>query len=425
MKLQVHAACMALVAIYNFAAAQTAPEVVAYTSEPAITEEHMDTGVTSLAGPDLPDEPAIPDGGAPYTPPDAKPSKPYDIHFRATANATYDDNIFIQENHQQSDFVIGLSAGATLGIGDAEKKKDGYLIASYDITPFFFVKNPSLDSVDHDASLRGQWHGTLLTLGGALRFLDLTGSDKDAGERVNRKIYDGELTADYIYGEKTHLASAFRFQMSDYARQIDTKETSVAVWADYQLTPLIATGAGLTLGYVDVQSSSSQIYEQINARANYALATKVSVGLSAGVEFRQVENGPANATPVFSLKADYSPYELLKLTLTGYRRVMPSIIERHENTNVTGVSAAMRERFLEKFEATLTGGFENTDYQAQGSNSSVNRTENYYFGRLDVTYSLSEQWRLGAFLERRSNASTEDGRSFDQNQTGINISFNF
>lgn len=425
MQSRIYAVCLVTVAFYQVAAAQTAPDVVAYTAEPAISEERVDTGVTSLAGPDAPDEPDLPDGGAPYASPDAKPRKPYDLHFRAAANATYDDNIFIQERDTQSDFVMGFTAGATLGIGDVEKKTDGFLIASYDITPFFFAKNPSLNSINHDASLRTQWHGALLTLGGVLRFLDLSGSDKDAGSRVNRKLYDAELTAAYAYGEKTSLGSEFRLQRSDYSRQIDTTETGLSVWADYQLTPLIATGVGAALGYVDVQDSGGQVYERLNGRAKYALAAKVNVGLSAGVEFRQVENGRSNVTPVFSLEADYSPYELLKFTLSAYRRVMPSIISRNENTNATGMSIAMRERFLQKFEATLTGGYENTDYQAQGSDFSVNRNEDYFFGRLDVSCLLSEQWRTGAFVELRSNTSTQEDRSFDQHQIGVSVAFNF
>ena len=425
MKLWAHAACLAVVAIHNVAAAQTAPEEVSPTGDPAILQERVDTGVTSLAGRDAADEPAMPDGGVPYTPPDARPRKPYEFHLRATVNATYDDNIFIQEKNAQDDFVTGFTAGATLGIGDVEKRTDAFLVASYDISPYFFAKHTSLDSIDHDASLRAQWHGALLTLGGVLRFLDLTGSDKDAGSRVNRKVYDAEITAVYAYGDKTRLGSELRLRRSDYSRQIDTTETTLSIWADYQLTPLIATGAGATFGYVDVQYSGGQVYEQLNGRVTYALATKVNVGLNAGVEFRQVEDGPSSVTPVFSLEVDYSPYDLLKLTLSGYRRVIPSIISRHENTDVTGVSFAVRERFLQKFEATVTGGFENTDYHSAGSDFGVNRNENYFFGRLDVVYILSEQWRVGTYFEVRSNDSNEKYRSFDQHQTGINVSFNF
>lgn len=425
MKLWAYGACLTVVAIYNVVVAQSVPDEIDYTGAPAISEERVDPGLTTLGGPDAPDEPAMPDGGAPYTAPDARPRKPYDVHFRFTANATYDDNIFIQEKNAQEDFVSGFSAGATLGLGDVEKKTDGFLVASYDITPYFFSKNSSLDSIDHDASLRGQWHGASLTLGGVLRFLDLTGSDKDAGDRVNRKVYDGELTAAYVYSEKTRFGSEFRLQRSDYNRDIDTTETSVSAWADYQLTPLIATGAGATLGYVDVESSGSQYYEQLSGRANYALATKVNVGLNAGIEFRQVQDGDSSVTPVFSLEADYSPYELLKLTLTGYRRVIPSIISRHENTEVTGVSFSARERFLQSFEAILAGGFENTNYQAEGSDDSVDRNENYYYVRADLAYIISEQWRIGAYFEVRSNDSNENYRSFDQHQTGLNVSFSF
>ncbi len=425
MKSWAHAACLAVVAICNVAAAQSLPEELSPTGDPALSQERVDTGMTSLAGRDTADEPAMPDGGAPYTPPDARPRKPYDFHFRATANANYDDNIFIQEKNAQDDFVTGFTVGATLGLGDVEKRKDAFLVASYDISPYFFAKHSSLDSIDHDASLRAQWHGALLTLGGVLRFLDLTGSDKDAGSRVNRKVYDAEFTAVYAYGEKTRLGAEFRLQQSDYSRRIDTTDINTSVWADYQLTPLIATGVGATLGYVDVQDSGGQVYEQLNGRATYALATKVNVGLSAGVEFRQVENGPSSVTPVFSLEADYSPYELLKLTLTGYRRVIPSIISRRENTDVTGVSFAVRERFLQKFEVTVTAGFENTDYHSEGSHYSVNRNEDYFFGRVDVSYILSEQWRIGTYFELRSNDSSEKYRSFDQHQTGVNVSFNF
>lgn len=399
------------------------PEKAPSLSGPGVVDEQVDATSTTMQGPQSPDEPDLPDGGAPPVADEDRPRNPYEYHFRASAGATYDDNIFISHNNAQDDFVTGLSAGVTLGMGDLEKQKGSFLLFSYDVSPYFFAKHPKLDAVDQDGLLRAQWTGSKLTLTSVFQYIDYTGSDKDAGDRVNRKVYQGNLNALYAYSDKTRLGLEFRATLTDYAEQYDQKEVMSTGWGEYQVTPLIAAGGGATVGYLDVQGSGSQTYEQLNGRVNYALAAKVSIVASAGVEFRQASGN--RVTPVFDLMANYSPYDLLKMTLDAYRRVIPSIISRNQDTDVTGVSFGVTERFLTVFEADVTGGFENTVYHSDKPTTALTPSENYAYVRGSLVYILSDRWRVETFGELRTNHSTESDRSFDEHRTGVTVSFNF
>lgn len=418
-------AWLILIALPESLLAQSAQDATLTGDEPDITEERVDAGVPTLPSAVAPDQPVMPDGGVSYAPPGLQPRKPYELHFRFKVNATYDSNVFIQKDNPQSDVIIETAAGVTFGLGDVDQQKDSYLSLSYDITPYFFTQDSSLNTVNHEAALHAQWHGEKLTLGSMLRFIDFTGSDKDAGTRVNRKIYDGHLFGTYAFSDKTRVGMELESKLSDYVNQLDTTETSLATWADYQVTPLISAGLQLTLGDVDVEDSGHQTYEQIGLRAGYNLAAKVDMTMHVGLEFRQTDVSDARTTPVFSLALAYSPYDLLKLKLEGYRRVVPSVIDRNENNTVTGVSLGISERFLQRFEASLSGGYEHSDYQSESRTVSTSRSEDYFFGHVGLAYILSENWRLEAFAELRSNNSSEDTRSFKEHQAGLSLSFNF
>jgi hypothetical protein len=113
------------------------------------------------------------------------------------------------------------------------------------------------------------------------------------------------------------------------------------------------------------------------------------------------------------------------MTLQAYRRVIPSIISRDQDTDVTGVSFGITERFLTVFEADATGGYENTQYESDKHTTALTPSENYAYVRGSLVYILSDRWRVETFGELRTNSSSESDRSFDEHRTGVNVSFNF
>ncbi len=140
------------------------------------------------------------------------------------------------------------------------------------------------------------------------------------------------------------------------------------------------------------------------------------------MERREGERGGSAVTPVFNVNAIYTPYELLDLHLDGYRNVQPSVSMAGANTVVTGVSAGGNYRFLRRFSASLTGGYEHSEYVQEDGNSGNGRNDNYFFVRGGPQYELNDHCRIGAFYEFRKNDSSRSDRSFQNNQITLEAS---
>lgn len=365
------------------------------------------------------------DATAAEIPQEAAP-KARPLTFRVSVNATYDDNIYIQAKNPTSDLLWSLSPGVTLGVGDLTGRKGGFATLRYDGKAFYFTNNSELNSVDQVAALEVQWAGAKLTLGGTLGFSNITSPNTETGDRLNQKRYEAGLTATHDWSEKTTLGAAVSGQLVDSKDQLNTQGGDLRMWADHEVSVLTKLGLGLKVGFVDVSEGSRQTFEQLLVRVNYAAASKVNVRLEVGGELRQIESGGhADVTPVFALQANYSPYELLTVQLDGYRRVQPSIIDAGANTVVTGAGVRIGYRFLQRFELSVGGAYEQSNYEALGSGSSSPRTDDYYLARIGLSYAFAESMRLTGFYQYRTNESTEADRSFDNQQTGLEFSFAF
>ncbi len=355
----------------------------------------------------------------------AASQKRYMFRFHVTARTTYDDNIFIQEKKPESDLIWSIAPGFLLGVGDMGERKGSYAAVSYDANAYLFTDHANLDSVDHDASLRVQWAGVKLTLAGYATFRDLTGTNNETADRINRKTYETGVTGTYVVSDKTTLGAEISGSVSDYVNQLDTTGADLRFWGDHQISVLTKVGLGATLGYVDVSQGSAQTFQQLLARLNYAAGEKLDLTLQAGGELRQIEDGDTQTTPVFSLAATYSPYALLTLRLEGYRRVQPSIIAAGANTAVTGAGLNLNYRFLARFEATAAGSYEHSSYEGVSDNVSISRSDDYFLFRFGLGYAIAEHFRLGAFYQFRTNESTATNRSFDNHQVGLEAGLQF
>ncbi len=350
--------------------------------------------------------------------------RPWDIQFRARVSANYDDNIFIQNRNQEADVLFHLAPGFTYVRGDTALK-DSFLSLSYDADAILFLDHSYLDSVDHNALLRAQWHPGRVTLGGFFQFQDLTGSDNDVGARVNRRVYVGGLSVIWPWSVMTALEIDLEARQSDYVTQLDSTEALVRSWMTYQYSPVTAVSVGLTAGALEVSGSGRQNYVQALGRVNYEVASKTSIQMRAGVELRDREDSRSTVTPVFNVGAVYTPYPLLDVRFDAYRLVQPSISAAGVNTVVTGVGAGVNYRFLRYFGARLGGGFEHSEYDQPSGASGAGRNDDYFFVRSGLQYLLNDHCTIGAFYEFRRNASSQSDRSFQNNQVGFEMSVAF
>ena len=351
----------------------------------------------------------------------------FDVMPSMRAGVTYDDNIFISSANKRDDVVWSISPYVLLGGGDYREKEESLLTIEYSPTFFFFTKNSERNAIDHDAKIESAWRGGSWTVGLDQGFKAYSGTVVDVGNRVDRQIYDTLAYAKYEISPKTSVEIETTQSINVYDRPYNSfNEWVVGPWVDYWLTPKLRLGAGVKAGWVDVQNSANQTYQQGLARLLYVWSDKLEINASAGGEVRQYQGTSRTKTnPVFSLGADYKPFVNTTLGLEGYRRTRNSLALVNQNYSVSGVGGRVSQVVLERYTLSLGAGYENLDYHSTQAAAVATRRDNYYFTRVGADWDATDRLSVGLFYFYRQNDSTIGVSEFTNNQTGLTVTYAF
>ncbi len=362
------------------------------------------------------------------------PGSQLEVAVRADSRATYDDNIFINRNDRQSDFIFTFSPTIALGIGDVrpEFRRLGlntfapaaidesyeprnFVYVSYTPTVSIFLDHDGEDAFDHDAAVRAQWRQTYLTLGSETRFQTLSDPDIDVGDRVRRSIFSQDFTALYDYSDRTafelHLGGAVRH----YPTQVDSQEVVMQDSVNYRLGARTVLGLGLTLGWLHVEDSGNQPYEQVLARGRYHMSEKIDLYGNAGVEFRQLEHRDDRVEPVFQFGLSYQPWEQTTLSLGVVRRVENSAGSPGFDIVATEVALEAQQRFAGRYYVGLIGRYESARYLSVIDDSNA-RQDDIILLQPYVKMDLSKSAAVELGYAFRHDDSNVDRFIFDQNR---------
>jgi hypothetical protein len=353
----------------------------------------------------------------------------FDVRPHLKIGSMYDDNIFISPNDEQDDFLWVFTPGVLIGSGDYGAREDNYVFINYEPDFIVFTDHSDQNDIDHDARLAIQRRPGNWTLNLQQDFATYSGPTVDVGRRVNETVYTTLLGAKYDISPKTsaEIHGSQIIDNYDTTGVLDGyNEWIIESWADYGLTPKLKVGGGLTAGWVDVQGSANQTYQQPLLRFLYALTGKVDLRASAGAEFRQFQdNDEDRADFVASLGSTYRPIENTALTLDAFHRNQNSVLLVNQNSRASGITASLRQDFLVKYHFYLGGGYEFLDYYATQPGVAAPRQDDYYFVRTGVNWDLNDRINLGLFYQFRKNDSNVDTYSFDDNQVGLTFAYRF
>ena len=169
------------------------PEVEPTTIPEAGTEAPAESG--ELVAPELPEEVTEPLERAPTS--EAGVGARWRIAPHIQAAVTYDDNIFIQPDHERADFIFTLAPGVTFGYWEPETPRQDYLyetrdfwmqkesrmsnayalaqrargdflIVDYTAYLLGFARTSSENTLDHDGRVAFRWELAKLTVGATL-----------------------------------------------------------------------------------------------------------------------------------------------------------------------------------------------------------------------------------------------------------------
>gem|GEM_PF-6905084 len=365
-------------------------------------------------------------------------------HFRF--GGFYDDNIFISEFHRESDFIAFAGFGLRLGVGEVQaplytlretrnvphlyeappQPFGNYVLADYSGTYFAFADHSEQNAYDQDALLSAGWMGSKLSLGFEARFQSLSSPDIDVGRRVRRYITGLTGRAEYDLSPKTSLETDISFVSTQYRSNLDSNEFLNENWLNLELTPKLKIAPGIGFGLLTIQESPDQPFGRALLRIVYDYSEKLAFNGRIGVEYRDLERGSGfRNNPVFGLGATYIPFESTTISMSAYRTAEASAVLAGADYTRTGVDLKVRQRFLQRFHVTLTGGYENLDYHAVSRASIPARSDDYVFGRASVAFDVTRWGTAEVFYNYQRDSSSHPGNSFTDNQVGIEIDLAF
>jgi hypothetical protein len=345
------------------------------------------------------------------------------FHGGASGSVAYDDNIRGGSADRQSDVIYTFSP---YGSVSTEGPNSRTLFVSYRPSFLFYQDETELNSVNHFANVDLRWPLNRLTLGLAESISVASSVVRDVGERTMQRNYATQFSADYELGNRTSLHGSVGYDVLDYDKPLfDTHQWTEQLFLDYNFSPTITAGAGVSLAQIQSEESPSQTSESPGVRINYQPLPRLNLGASFGLEFRQYDSDHAGTTePVYRISGSYQLRRSTSASVEAHRSEQVSGSIAGANFIESGFSAGLTQVFLERFVGTLGGGYTQSDYHATESGVRTQRSDSYYFIRTSVGWSMSDNWGLGLFYERRANDSNSNV-SFDQNVAGVQASWAF
>lgn len=353
--------------------------------------------------------------------------------FSLNVGISYDNNIFIRRN-KTGDFITSIQPGIVLGWGDyrAELPRLGqfaheyeipvddltaqrYLYISYDPTIQRFASNTSQDAVDENLLISGSYQVSKVVVQGSFQYQTLSNADIDVGDRVNRTLYTGTLSGLYTVDDKTSFESNFVTNSVEYDKLYQSSvEVSDSNYLDYQLAPKTNVAVGIDLGYLMPELSANQFYQQFLGRVRWAASDKLYANLTAGVEFREANDGTSKVEVVFDGLMNYAPFDGTRVLFAAKRAANPASDELGQDIVVTSVTLGVQQRLFGRVYASASAVYANSDYQQFSPGSGLNRTDDTVGLTFNIGADVSKYAGIQLatrFLEDDSNLKD---RSFDE-----------
>ena len=340
---------------------------------------------------------------------------------------TRDDNILISSSHPKRDVVYILSPGVVLGAGDFLLKEYNFFRLEYEPTLTLFNHFSNFNSLEQHLRLEGQYSFGRLKLGGNFEYDKLAGPDRDVGGRVNRDIYDTDLSANYLISDKTSIETDTGLWFRHYQNQIGSKEIVNHTWANYSIVPKLDVAAGVAVGILQPDHGSHQNFQQALVRLRYASSATLTFNGNVGVEFREIANAATRVTPVFGLSTEYALSAGTKLSINGSRNVTNSAALNGENYTATRIALDLNQHLIGNLFLTLGGGYENDSYSQATSSVSLGRQreDNYLFFHPSLDYRLKDWANISVSYSYQSNKSNFPTSSFRDRQISLEVRFGF
>lgn len=339
---------------------------------------------------------------------------------------TYGTGIQSTPGQQHNTFIHQLSPGMLFAIGT-------HWALDYTPTLSFYSDPHFQDNVSHHAALTWGVAYENWTLGFAQSYSHSSSPLVETGAQTDTEGYGTTLTASYRFNNKisVDLSANQDFQFVNQSTNLtqavsDSREWSTMNWLNYEFWPRLNGAIGAGGGYVNVQNSPNQTYEQLQARVDWHATDKVSFQIHGGGEDRQFQNsGTANlVNPIFGAAIQYQPFEQTKISIDAERAVNVSYFQDQVTEN-TSINANLDQRVFGRYYVDLSASYGNTKYVASATGISVARSDDSYsFGARFTGHFLSRgSYSVG--YDYSNNSSSQSGFSFSSDQVTFELAYSY
>jgi hypothetical protein len=350
------------------------------------------------------------------------------IPFRVTArlSESYNDNIYVKPT-KVADYITRMSIAGEFRTGDRVAVDGNFLDILYEPSLHLFARHSNLDGVDQFGHFFYQHRFSKLALSIAQDYSRTQSTNASIGNLVESDVYTTVAKASYAYSSKVDVVAVARQVLTDYSdpSYTNSNEWTGTVYGMYHLDPKLSFGLGPVVGYLEPERSVNQTYEQLLARATYAITNRVSVEADVGVEDRQYLSStqPDKISPIFEASAVYLPFPSTAITLSGSSRYVPAYSLAGQEYLATGVNMTVSQRILQEFHIDCGAGYENDQYDSITSSASgPDRRDNFFYIRPYARWNPNGWLQISVFDRYEEDDSNLAVYAYEANEVGFTVS---
>jgi hypothetical protein len=347
----------------------------------------------------------------------------------------YGNGIQSSPSNQQDTVIQEISPGILFDIGN-------HWSLDYTPTLRYYSDSHFQNEFDNAVTLSGATAYEDWRFGLSQSYTGSSSPQAQTGTQTDQEEYLTALSASYAFNSEMSLDMSVNQDLSYVANAFavggsannseNTKQWSTVEWLNYEFWPRLNAGIGAGFGYVNVNISPDQTYEQLQGRVNWRATDKISFQISGGLEDRQIRTAGAGdlLNPTFGVAIQYQPFEQTEISLNADRTVSSSdLYALAQVTETTSFSINVNQRLLEKFYLTVGGGYSTIKYTSSlgtvFGTFSGNRTDDYYSFNARLSRAVLKRGTVALTYQYSKDSSSQPGFSYGSNQIGFEVGYSY
>ena len=328
-----------------------------------------------------------------------------ELFLTGSAAVRFDDNIFLDSNNEQNDTILSFTPGFDLVFGKGSATTgDIYYREEFRRYSTHDNQNTSLSNLGFSS----RYDNGKTKMGAAASYAQVAQSDNNtraSGTIVRREVSNLNLNTEFAFSEKTSFGAALVYDKTDYSPTSFTDSSSWAIPVDmyYELSPKLAMSAGYR--YRDTTLSgtardSTENFFNIGARGEFT--PKLTGQVRVGYNQRSLDGASDQTGLGLDSALTYAYSEKTSFQLTVSNDFSNSATG--DNTKVRNYAVSTRSQMSEQWNFGASLGVRSVTYS--------NRSEDFFTGSVNVTYTYSTYLNFGASYAYSNNDSTLATASF-------------